>query len=167
MSVQTKLRQRHVALSKFEAHLINKLQDGLPLKTRPFDDLAEQFDTSAQEIMRTIEGLFERGVITRFGPLFNIEKIGGVFSLCALKVPASRFDDVAMTVNSYPQVAHNYEREHEWNMWFVLATQTQDELLKTYNDIISRTGCEGMNLPKQEEFFVGLKLHAQASDAQP
>ena len=110
--------------------------------------------------MRTIEGLFERGVITRFGPLFNIEKIGGVFSLCALKVPASRFDDVAMTVNSYPQVAHNYEREHEWNMWFVLATEFSERISEVVKSIESKTACKVYQFPKLEEFFVGLKLEA-------
>ena len=162
MSAQARLLQQRVTLSEFEARLINDLQAGFPLAARPFEILAQRFARPAAEIMATIRDLLERGVITRFGPLFNIEKLGGVFSLCALKVPAERFERVAERVNQFPQVAHNYERDHEWNMWFVLATETQRELEQVFAEILACTGCPGMNLPKQREFYVGLELWAEA-----
>ncbi len=162
MSAQVRLLQQRVALSEFEARLINELQAGFPLTARPFEFLAQHLEKTATEIMEAIQSLLDRGVITRFGPLFNIEKIGGAFSLCALKVPAARFSRVAMKVNAFAQVAHNYEREHEWNMWFVLATESESELERIFAEILACTGCEGMNLPKQEEFYVGLDLLAEA-----
>ena len=166
MSAQARLLQQRVALTDLEARLINELQAGFPLAARPFEVLAQRFDRPAEEIMSVVRDLLERGVITRFGPLFNIEKIGGVFSLCALKVPARRFTEVAEKVNRFAQVAHNYEREHEWNMWFVLATETAQELQQVFDEIVWCTGCEGMNLPKQKEFFVNLQLWAEAGGEQ-
>ena len=161
MSAQAILLQQRVALTEFEAQLVNELQAGFPLAARPFDILAEQFERPAVDIMAAIQGLLERGVITRFGPDFNIEKIAGVFSLCALKVPAQRFRQVAETVNRFPQVAHNCECEHEWNMWFVLATESQQELQRVFEEILWSTGCEGLNLPKQQEYYVTLELWAE------
>ena len=68
------------------------------------------------------------GVITRFGPFFDAAELGGAFCLCAMSVPAERFEEVARIVNAHPEVAHNYERVHKFNMWFVLATETADEI---------------------------------------
>jgi DNA-binding Lrp family transcriptional regulator len=162
MLARARLLQQRVALTDFEARLINELQAGFALAARPFEILAQRFDKPAKELMSAVQNLLDRGVVTRFGPLFNIEKIGGVFSLCALKVPAERFAEVTALVNRFPQVAHNYEREHDWNMWFVLATETAQELQKVFDEIVQCTGCEGMNLPKQKEFFVNLELSAEA-----
>ena len=84
----------------------------------------------------------------------------GQFSLCALKVPPERFDEIAALVNAYPEVAHNYQREHAWNMWFVLATESADELDRLFGEIVCNTACPGLNLPKEKEFYVGLRLEA-------
>ena len=160
MSRPAILHQQAQELDDFDCSLINALQSDFPLSSSPFDDLGEQLGYSAQKIMDGVESLQKRGVITRFGPLFNIEKLGGQFSLCALEVPAERFDTVADLVNSYPQVAHNYRREHLWNMWFVLATESATELEKIFQEIKRLSGCPGLNLPKEKEFYVGLRLEA-------
>jgi DNA-binding Lrp family transcriptional regulator len=103
--------------------------------------------------------MLDDGLLTRFGPLFNVEEMGGAVSLCAMQVPASRFDEVADNVNAYPQVAHNYQRDHNMNMWFVLATETSEELEDTIKDIENDTGLPVFNFPKQKEYFVGLHFH--------
>ncbi|MEH6584283.1 MAG: Lrp/AsnC family transcriptional regulator [Halioglobus sp.] len=160
MSNARALHQQIQQLSDFDCLLINTLQSDFPLDPAPFDELAGRLDYSAEAIMAGVKSLLDRGVITRFGPLFNIEQLGGQFSLCALKVPERRFDAVAELVNSYPQVAHNYQREHEWNMWFVMATESAAELLALFEEILQRTDCPGLNLPKEKEFYVGLNLQA-------
>jgi DNA-binding Lrp family transcriptional regulator len=157
---QRSLRQDAAVLSEFDRLLINALQSDFPLSSNPFDELAQRLGQRTEDLIAGVEDLIERGVITRFGPLFNIEQLGGVFSLCALKVPAERFGEVTAQVNAYSQVAHNYQREHEWNMWFVLATESAAELDDTFNDIVQSTGCPGLNLPKEKEFYVGLRLEA-------
>jgi DNA-binding Lrp family transcriptional regulator len=160
MSRPATLHQEQLALSAFDCLLINALQSDFPVSPSPFDDLAERLGVSAEALIDGVESLLERGVITRFGPLFNIERMGGQFSLCALKVPPERFDEIAALVNAYPEVAHNYQREHAWNMWFVLATESADELARLFREIVCNTACPGLNLPKEKEFYVGLRLEA-------
>lgn len=160
MSSSAALRQSAQVLSDFDRLLLNSLQSDFPLSPTPFDDLAKQLGCRPEAVIDGINSLLERGVITRFGPLFNIEQLGGVFSLCALEVPTERFDQVTELVNAYPQVAHNYQREHQWNMWFVLATETAEELEATFEEIVRSSGCPGLNLPKEQEFYVGLRLTA-------
>ena len=160
MSRAAPLHQEALELSDFDCTLINALQSDFPLSSSPFDDLGEFLGTNAEDLMAGVKSLLDRGVITRFGPLFNIEHLGGQFSLCALKVPIERFDAVADLVNSYPQVAHNYQREHQWNMWFVLAAENGAELEKTFREIELLSGCPAINLPKEKEFYVGLRLQA-------
>jgi DNA-binding Lrp family transcriptional regulator len=100
--------------------------------------------------------MLDDGLLSRFGPLFNAEQLGGALSLCAMKVPRERFDAVAEKVNAFAQVAHNYQRDHEMNMWFVLATGSAAELEAAIHAIERETGLKVFNLPKQEEFFVSL-----------
>jgi DNA-binding Lrp family transcriptional regulator len=160
MSNRNQPVQRAVELDEFEKTLVNDLQGGFPLRPRPFDELAKKYCCTAQQIQSIISKLLDQGVLSRFGPLYNIEKVGGAFSLCALKIPAERFDEVTAIVNRHEQVAHNYHRDHEWNMWFVLATASKQELDDTFDHIVNETGCPGINLPKEQEFFVGLRLDA-------
>ena len=150
--------QKTVELTPLEKKLINRLQRDLPLVESPFLAISEELDESEDDVIDTLRDLLARGIITRFGPLFDIAKKQGAFSLCALKVPEKKQDSVASLVNSYPQVAHNYLREHSWNMWFVLATGSQAELDKIFEEIVDKSECEGINCPKQKEFFVGLFL---------
>lgn len=156
----TVLRQDAVQLSEFECLLINELQADFPLCEEPYQQLGQRFDCEPELILETISDLLQRGVLTRFGPLLNIEKAGGVFSLCALKVEESRFEEVAELVNDYPEVAHNYQREHEWNMWFVLAAESKAELERVFAELVQRSDCPGLNLPKEEEYYVGLRFEA-------
>ena len=154
------LRQTAQPLTQFDRALINSMQGDFPLESSPFDALAEVLNCTPEDVMVGVQSLLDRGIVTRLGPLFNIESMGGVFSLCALKVPAARFESVVSLVNSYTQVAHNYERQHEWNMWYVLAAETQAELEATFHEITERSGGPGLNLPKEREFYVGLQLTA-------
>ena len=160
MSRSSPLHQQAQSLSEFDRMLVNVLQGDFPLSATPFDDLSLTLGYSPEQLMAGIDSLLQRGVITRFGPLFNIERLGGQFSLCALKVPVERYDEVVELVNAYSQVAHNYQREHEWNMWFVLAAESVAELEEVFNQIVARSDCPGLNLPKEKEFYVGLHLDA-------
>ncbi|WP_196140167.1 Lrp/AsnC family transcriptional regulator [Aliikangiella sp. G2MR2-5] len=152
------LLQEPVNLNELEKQLINRLQGDLPLTERPFLQIADELGTTESEVILVLNRLLEEGVITRFGPLFDISKGSGCFSLCALKVPQTDIDRIASIVNEFPQVAHNYLRDNEWNMWFVLAAKCQDELTAIFEQIVELTGCPGINCPKEKEFFVGLNL---------
>ena len=86
--------------------------------------------------------------------------MGGALTLAAVKVPSERFAEVTALINAFPEVAHNYARSHELNMWFVLATETLDQQQKTITAIEQQTGLRVYNMPKLHEYFVGLKLEA-------
>jgi hypothetical protein len=84
--------------------------------------------------------------------------MGGALSLCAMQVPADRYEEVAGQVNAYAEVAHNYERDHLLNMWFVIATERPEQASAIIAEIEQACGCQVYDMPKQEEFYIGLKL---------
>jgi hypothetical protein len=86
--------------------------------------------------------------------------MGGAFSLAAMKIPAADFERVTEIVNRFPEVAHNYARDHEFNMWFVLGTETPERVHTVIEEIEQQTGYPVYNMPKLEEFFVGLRFEA-------
>lgn len=147
-------------LSATDIALINRLQDGIPVVERPFAVLSGELAITEDEIAARIRHYLDQGLLTRFGPLFNVDRMGGSFCLCAMAVPSERFEEVAAIVNGFAEVAHNYERDHQFNMWFVLATETSAEIVETARSIKSATGIETILFPKEAEYFVGLRVPA-------
>lgn len=143
-------------MDKLDCSIINHLQKGFPVCEYPFRELARIWGITEENLIQRIQQMLDDGLLTRFGPLFNAEHLGGVLSLCALKVPAERFESVCEIVNEFDEVAHNYEREHELNMWFVIAAGSDAEKQQVLQSIESRTGLEILDLPKKQEFFIGL-----------
>lgn len=138
--------------------IINRLQDGLPLVERPFARVAGELGIGEGRLLYRLEQLRERGVLTRFGPMYHAERLGGGLTLAALAVPEADFDRVVAQVNAFDEVAHNYRREHALNMWFVLATETPERIAEVINEIEVETGLAVFNMPKEEEFHVRLHL---------
>jgi DNA-binding Lrp family transcriptional regulator len=147
------------SLDAINRDIINTLQYGFPISDYPFREAAESLNITEAELLERITAMRENGILTRFGPLFNVENMGGAFSLCAMKIPTAEFDNVAEKVNALPQVAHNYQRDHDMNMWFVLATETLEEKQKTIAKIEQQTDYRVYDMPKEKEYFVGLYLH--------
>ncbi|MBF0454896.1 MAG: Lrp/AsnC family transcriptional regulator [Magnetococcales bacterium] len=145
-------------LDSVSCRIINELQSGFPLSSAPFLEVAHQLDLTETALIQHIEKLLSGGYLTRFGPLFNAEKMGGGLTLAALSVPKERLDEVAERVNLFPEVAHNYAREHLLNMWFVLATETKEEIQQVIDQIESATNLQVFNLPKLTEYRLGFKL---------
>lgn len=141
-----------------DLRLISHLHGGFPLSDRPFADVAAQLGWSEDRVLERLRVLLARGDLTRFGPLFQIERAGGRFVLAALAVPENRFDAVAAQVNALPEVAHNYRRNHALNMWFVLATTSPAAAQSAIARIEADTGLHVHAFPKEREFFVELKL---------
>ncbi len=138
--------------------IINKLQYGFPISDYPYRDAAKELSISEQELIDRIKTMRENGLLTRFGPLYHAENMGGALSLCAMKIPETEFDKVTEQVNAFTEVAHNYQRDHEMNMWFVLATETIEAKLDTLKEIEQQTGYPVYDMPKEKEYFVGLYL---------
>lgn len=138
--------------------IINTLQGGLPICERPYEVAAQGIGLTEETLLQRLNALLSDGVLTRVGPLYQIEKMGGAFTLAALHAPPDAFDAIAQTVNAMPEVAHNYARDHHLNMWFVLATESPQQIAQVIDTIERETGCEVFNFPKSREFFVELKL---------
>lgn len=147
-------------MDEIDKHIINALQDGFPICAAPYRQVAAQLGLSEQELIDRLKALLENGTLTRFGPLYNAEQMGGALTLAAVKAPIEHFDEIADIINAFPEVAHNYARNHELNMWFVIATETPDQIQQTITAIERQTGLNVYNMPKNKEYFVNLKLEA-------
>ena len=145
-------------MDKLDRTLVNRLQEGLPVTPRPFDAIAGELGIGVAEVLKRLQRMLDDGVLSRFGPMFNAEYLGGSVTLCAMQVPAERFEQIAGQVNAFPEVAHNYARDHRLNMWFVIATEQPARIAEVIAAIEATTGCRVYNLPKLEEFYVGLRL---------
>ena len=140
--------------------IVDALQDGFPVCERPFCQVAGELGIGEDELISRVDALLADGTLTRFGPLFDAEKLGGAFTLAAMQVPAADFDRVAAVVNALPEVAHNYAREHDLNMWFVLGTEAPEDIAAAIAKIEEATRLPVYAFPKEHEFFVELKLTA-------
>ncbi len=138
--------------------IINNLQDGFPVSERPFADTAAALGVAEDELIARVGRLLRDGVLTRFGPLYHAERLGGGLTLAAMQIPATDFDRVADIVNGFAEVAHNYARDHAFNMWFVLATEEPERIAEVIAEIEHRTGYKVYNMPKIDEYFVGLRF---------
>lgn len=146
------------ALNDTDRAIINRLQDGLPVVDRPFEQVAGELGISESVLMKRLEALLDAGVMSRFGPMYHAERLGGAFCLAALAAPEDRFEEVACTVNGFDEVAHNYRREHELNMWFVLATDDPRRIAEVIEGIENDTGLDVYDFPKLDEYYVRLHL---------
>ncbi len=140
--------------------ILNALQSGFPLSPRPFAAAGAQLGLGEDELIARIQNLKEKGAVTRFGPFFDAEAMGGAFCLCAMAVPADRFEELADLVNAHPEVAHNYERAHALNMWFVLACETPGGIEAVAKAIEQETGLDVLLFPKLREFYIGFRVDA-------
>jgi len=138
--------------------IVNDLQAGIAVSERPYAEAAARLGLSESELLARLQTLLDRRVLSRFGPMYHAERLGGALTLAAMKVPAEDFERVAAIVNGFPEVAHNYAREHAFSMWFVLATDDPARIDAVIAEIEQATGYTVYNLPKREEFYVGLKL---------
>jgi len=136
--------------------IVNELQRGIPICSHPYEGVAAALGITEQDVVERLRGLLTQGLLTRFGPLFNAQNLGGGLTLAALSAPPERYDAVAAVVNSFVEVAHNYARDHALNMWFVIATESTQRIGEVITEIEHATGCRVYDFPKQEEFYVGL-----------
>lgn len=143
-----------------DARLIDRLHGGLPLTDHPFAAIGAELGIGEDEVIERLHRLLAQGVLTRFGPLYQIERAGGCFVLAAIEVPAERFDAVAALVNALPEVAHNYRREHALNMWFVVAAESPAQCDAALQRIGQTTGLKVYAFPKEREYHVELRLAA-------
>ena len=147
-------------MDDLDRRIVTALQRGIAVVPRPFAAAARDLGIDEATLILKLKNLLAQGALTRFGPPFNVDRLGGAFTLCAMSVPAHDFERVCGIVNAFREVAHNYEREHRLNMWFVLATADPAQIAEVRGRIESATGYPVIDLPKIDEYFVGLELAA-------
>lgn len=135
--------------------ILNRIQSDFPMTQRPFLSIAENLDLSENEVIKRLEQLKKKGIIRRIGGNFVPEKLGFVSTLCAAKVPEDKIERFARTVNRYPGVTHNYQRDHNYNIWFTFIAQSMDEIKGNLEDISRETGVkEIINLPATKMYKI-------------
>ena len=143
-----------------DRRLINAIQGEFPLCERPFAEVGAALGLSEDEVIARLQSLLDDRVLTRFGPMYQMERMGGAFCLAAIAVPEAQWASAVEAVNAFPEVAHNYRREHALNMWFVLATETPVGIAACARRIEALTALTVHLFPKEREYFVEMKLEA-------
>jgi DNA-binding Lrp family transcriptional regulator len=155
MSTQT--GKWRAGLDSVDAALIDEYQSGFPVTADPFAVVGERLDVPPADALERVATLRERGIFRRFGAVLNPPVIGSS-TLAAVKAPADRFDEVAAVVNEHPQVNHNYRRDHEWNMWFVVTAASLAKRDAILDAIETGTGCTVLNLPMRTSYYIDLEF---------
>lgn len=150
----------HFEMDAIDRAIVNRLQGGFPLSERPYAEAAAAIGIDEDELLRRLERLLASRTLSRFGPMYHAERLGGALTLAAMRVPEADYERVTAIVNAFPEVAHNYAREHDFNMWFVLATETPERQAEVIAEIERATGLAVYNFPKQDEYYVGLRFEA-------
>lgn len=138
-----------------EFHLLNDFQRDFPLCPAPFAELAARLGVGEKVILGRLEKLRREGKISRVGAVFAPKRIGAS-TLAAMAVPPERLEAVAEVVNRFPEVNHNYEREHRYNLWFVVTAASESRLQASLGAIERAAGFPILTLPLLEEFHIDL-----------
>jgi DNA-binding Lrp family transcriptional regulator len=142
-------------LSEIDRHLLDDFQHGLPLDPRPFARIGEAMGVAEEVVIAGLGRLRESGAVSRVGPVFSPNRLGAS-TLAALAVPRQELEAVATIINGYVEVNHNYEREHHYNLWFVVTAADRRRIDSVLGDIAQRTGLEPLDLPLLEDYFIDL-----------
>jgi len=151
-------------------HLLNDYQRNFPLEPQPFAHIARHLNTETDVVLGKLRLLQTNGVVSRVGPVFRANTIG-TSTLATMSVPNSQLETIAAIINTFPQVNHNYEREHHYNLWFVVTAANKSALEKTLNQIQLDTGHDVLSLPMVRDFHIDLgfnmSLESRALPNQP
>ncbi|WP_301275754.1 Lrp/AsnC family transcriptional regulator [Dechloromonas sp.] len=141
--------------SGLDFRLLNDFQRDFPLCPAPFAELAARLGVAERQVIGRLETLRREGKISRVGAVFAPKRIGAS-TLAAMAVPPEKLDAVAAAVNRFPEVNHNYEREHRYNLWFVVTAGSEGRLQATLGAIEKAAGYPLLSLPMLEEFHIDL-----------
>jgi len=144
-------------LSPLQQQLINRCQRGFPLVSSPYAHLAKELGSSEDEIINALKELKQADILSRLGAVFDHKK-AGASTLAALSVPEEDLEYVAEIVNKFDQVNHNYAREHDYNLWFVVTAADDFTLKRVLTRIEQLTGLQVLVLPMEKAFHIDLSF---------
>lgn len=135
--------------------LIDRYQHGMPLCAEPYRAMADELGCDESEVLARLEQLQEFGGLSRIGPVFEHSR-AGASTLVALAVPQARLEQVAARISAFPEVNHNYLREHQYNLWFVLTGPDRPHLDRLLAEIEADTGLVPLDLPMLHAYRIDL-----------
>jgi len=142
-------------LDSIDSAILNRIQSDFPITSRPFLTVADELELTEKDVLERVARLKADGIIRRIGGNFVPGKLGFVSTLCAARVPADKIDYFAETVNRYPGVTHNYQRDNTYNVWFTFIAPSREEIEDNLRQIIKDTGVEDiLNLPATKVFKI-------------
>lgn len=151
-------------LDQIDTELLNLIQEGLPLTTRPFQTLGESLGIGEEEVLNRLNALKSSGMIRRIGAVFDSRAMGYYSTLCACRVPEERLEEVAGAISREPGVTHNYQREHFLNLWFTLTVPDADEGLRIIRRLERETGIKIENMPAKKVFKIKVSFEMGGTD---
>ena len=144
-----------VTLDGLALQVANAYQHGMPLCARPYLAMAQALGCDEQALLDCLRHLHHVGVLGRMGPVFE-HRHAGASTLAALAVPTSNIGSVAQRISQYPEVNHNYLREHRYNLWFVITAPHRTRIDKILADIAADTGLVPLDLPMRRAYRIDL-----------
>jgi DNA-binding Lrp family transcriptional regulator len=142
-------------MDDIDREILNRIQSNFPITSRPYETIAEELNLSESDVLDRVKALKENGIIRRIGGNFVPEKLGFVSTLCAAKVPPEKIDLFAETVNRFPGVTHNYQRENAYNVWFTFIAPSREAIEANLKTIAQETGVtQILNLPATRVFKI-------------
>lgn len=144
-----------MSLTPFEQSVLNDFQQFFPIQVRPFKKVAEVLGSDEHTVLSTVSSLKNRGFISRIGPVFSPNTVGAS-TLAAIAVDSEGLEAIAAIVSAFDSVNHNYQREHAYNLWFVVTAPTKEALQNELEEITCATGLEVLSLPMLRAFHIDL-----------
>jgi siroheme decarboxylase len=146
-------------LDNIDKQILNDIQWTFPLVDRPFLELVKKYHITEDEIIHRIKKLKDTGIIRQISAIFDTRKLGYKSALVAFAVDKNKIDEVANEINKHPGVSHNYERNHEYNVWFTLAVPPDGDMKADLDKMASLDGVLKYRvLPTLKMFKIGVKL---------
>lgn len=142
-------------MNHIDQRLLNDYQHGFPLSAAPYADIAHELGITENEVISRLQALKTSGAISRVGAVVRPNTIG-VSTLAAIEVPPAELERVAAIVSAFPEVNHNYEREHTINLWFVIAARNASHRAEVLADIAAQTGYAVHSFPLERDFHIDL-----------
>ena len=147
-----------IQLDRVDKLILNAIQSGFPVETRPYQVLAEKLaacglDLSETEVWKRVKALRSNGFIRRVGAIFNAGPIGYRSSLCTARVPGNKLDVFSALVNQAPQVTHNYLRSDSLDVWFTFSSDRPEALDEFLSDLKDKSGVDEIHVLEAEQLF--------------
>ena len=155
----------HSQLSALQKAILDRYQQSLPSSLTPYADMAAVLKCTEDEVLQAVSQLLQLGIIKRFGPVFDHQR-AGASTLVAMAVPPAQLEQEALHLNAFAGLNHNYEREHEYNLWFVLTASHEQQLQQKLQDICAQHPWPVLVLPMEQSYHINLGFPLQWTGSQ-